>query len=117
MRPFPSFKASTITLGAFRPSPLSDSGTVAYLPAERVHEAELVWLDRAGNVTPLPGARANIFFHFRLSPDGRAVGVTLSEGGQSSVWIFDLERGTRRLIAEPDSYGPIWSRDGAFIIY
>ena len=45
------------------------------------------------------------------------MGVTLGEGAQSSVWILDLERGTRRQIAEADSYGPIWSRDGTLVTY
>jgi len=118
--PVPVIQGIQNSFGRFSSIALSDSGTVAYLPAERVQDAELVWLDRAGNLTPIPGARGNIFYHFRLSPDGRAVGVTFAEGAdgaRSSVWILDLERGTRRLIAEADSFGPIWSRDGALVTY
>ena len=115
--PVPVIQGIHNFFGRFSSIALSDSGTVAYLPAERVQEAELVWVDRAGKVTPIPGARGDFLSHFRLSPDGREVVVTLSEGAQSSVWILDLERGTRRLIAEADSYGPIWSRDGALVTY
>jgi Tol biopolymer transport system component len=66
---------------------------------------------------PIPAVRGNILWHFGLSPDGRAVGVTLGQGAQSSVWIFDLARGTRRLLAEADSYGSVWSRDGTSLTY
>ena len=115
--PIPVIQGIHNFLGRFSSIAVSDSGTVAYLPAERVQETALVWVDRAGNVTSIPGAGGNISPHFRLSPDGRALGVTLSKGAQSSVWILDLERGTRRLIAEADSYGAVWSRGGAFVTY
>ena len=36
---------------------VSDNGTVIYVPADRVREAELLWLDREGNATPVPGGR------------------------------------------------------------
>jgi Tol biopolymer transport system component len=36
----------------------------------------------------------------------------------SQVWIFDLERGAKRLLGFPgESSQPIWSHDGAFITY
>ena len=96
---------------------LSENGTVVYLPAERVREAEFVWLDRQGNVTPVPGGR-NFFASVALSPDGREVATGAVEGTTNQVWILDLERGTRRLlVSEGDNRSPIWSRDGAFITY
>jgi Tol biopolymer transport system component len=103
--------------GLYSSVALSDAGTVAYLPADHVEEAGFVWVNRAGNAVPIPGARGNIFSLFRLSPDGHAVGVTLGQAAQSSVWIFDLERGTRRLLAEADSYGSVWSGDGSSLTY
>ena len=51
-------------------------------------------------------------------PDGREAAGALVEGTKSQVWIFDLERGAKRLlVAEGESRQPIWSRDGAFITY
>ena len=79
---------------------LSENGTVAYLPAERVREAEFVWLDRQGNVTPVPGGR-NFFNSVALSPDGREVATEAVEGTKTQVWIFDLERETRRACSPP----------------
>jgi Tol biopolymer transport system component len=88
-----------------------------YLPAERVRDAELRWLDGHGTFTPVPGGRAP-FVSIALSPDGREVAGNLVEGQKQQVWIFDLARGARRLlIADEDSYRVIWSRDGKFITY
>ena len=96
---------------------LSDNGTVIYLPADRVQEAELVWLDRDGNATPVPGGRVP-FEDVALSPDGREVAGDLVEGTKRRVWVRDLERGAQRLlVSEGDSFQPIWSRDGRFITY
>ena len=96
---------------------LSETGTVVYLPAERVREAELVWLDRGGNVTPVPGGRGPVET-LSLSPDGREGVGTVVEGTKIQVWIFDLERGSKRLFAsEAKCSSPIFSRDGAFVTY
>lgn len=96
---------------------LSDNGTLVYLPAERVREAELGWLDRRGIFMPVPGGRAP-FASMALSPGGREVAGNLVEGAKEQVWIIDLARGARRLlISQGDSIRPIWSRDGKFITY
>ena len=93
---------------------LSDTGTVVYLPAERVRKAELVWMDRAGKQTPVPNADSFEPGTFSASPDGREAAVELEEA--SGVFILDLERGSRRLLAEQAS-DPIFSRDGVFVTY
>jgi eukaryotic-like serine/threonine-protein kinase len=96
---------------------LSDNGTVIYVPADHVREAELLWLDRDGNATPVPGGRVP-FETVALSPDGRQVAGDLVEGTKVQVWVFDVERGAKRLlVSEGDSFQPIWSRDGRFITY
>ena len=96
---------------------LSDNGTVIYVAADRVREPGLVWLDRDGNATPVPGGRVP-FETAALSPDGLEVAGDLVEGTKVQVWVRDLERGAKRvLVSEGDSYQPIWSRDGRFITY
>ena len=71
---------------------VSDNGTVIYVPVDRVREAELLWLDREGNATPVPGGRAP-FHTAALSPDGQEAAGDLVEGTKEQVWVFDLERG------------------------
>jgi serine/threonine-protein kinase len=92
---------------------VSETGTVVYLPAERVRKAELFWMDRAGKASPVPHGDSVEPSSFSVSPGGREAAVELLEGG---VWILDLERGSRRLLAEQAS-GPIFSRDGVFVTY
>jgi len=96
---------------------VSDTGTVVYLPSESVHEPQLLWLDRQGNITPVPGEGAEIT-SVALSPDGREVASDIVEGTRSQVWIFDVQRGTRRLlVSEGDSSYPIWDRHGNSVTY
>jgi serine/threonine protein kinase/Tol biopolymer transport system component len=96
---------------------LSENGTVVYLSADSVHEAELEWLDHAARVTPVPGGRGP-HDGVRLSPDGREAAAARVDGSNSRVWILDLERGSKRLLSgEGDCGQPIWSRDGTTITY
>jgi serine/threonine protein kinase/Tol biopolymer transport system component len=95
---------------------LSDNGTVVYVPAERVRDSELEWLDRQGKSTPVAGTRAP-FSSVSLSPDGRAAAGTMFDGTKPQIWIFDLERGTKHLFMDGNGRDAIWSRDGTFITY
>jgi eukaryotic-like serine/threonine-protein kinase len=96
---------------------LSDNGTLIYTPADRVEESQLVWKEREGGITPIPGGRGPMI-SAALSPNGREAAVTLVEGAKLQVWVLDLERGARRLlVGNGESYQPLWSRDGKFITY
>ncbi len=96
---------------------VAENGTVVYLPAEHIREAELAWVDREGNATPVPGGRAPIMT-IAMSPDGREAAAFVVDGSKMQVWIWDLERGAKRLLVpEGNNRSPIWSRDGAFITY
>jgi eukaryotic-like serine/threonine-protein kinase len=96
---------------------LSDNGTLIYIPADRVEESQLVWEDREGGVTPIPGGRGPMT-SAALSPDGREAAVNLVEGTKLQVWVLDLARGARRLLVRNgDGAQPLWSRDGKFITY
>jgi dipeptidyl aminopeptidase/acylaminoacyl peptidase len=95
---------------------LSDTGTVVYLPSGRVRQAGLEWIDRRGKAIPVPHLESFEPDTFSLSPDGRKVAVALMDGARPSVWILDLERGSKRLLAE-GAMDPLYSRDGAFVTY
>jgi Tol biopolymer transport system component len=102
----------------YRASAAFGLDTVVYLPIEHIRQPELAWVDRDGKVTPVPGGRGPII-SIALSPNGReAAGALLGDGTRSQIWIFDVERGARRLlVAEGHNLFPIWSRDGAFVTY
>ena len=93
--------------GRFSSVALSDSGmSPTCPPSESRRRNSSGWTAQATSLR-FPG-HAGTFSRFRLSPDGREVGVTFAEGAegaQSSVWILDLERGTRRLSQKPTATG------------
>jgi Tol biopolymer transport system component len=45
-----------------------------------------------------------------LSPDGRSVAFTADEQGNQDVWVYEMDRGTKRLTLDPAvDYEPTWS--------
>ena len=101
---------------------VSRSETLAYLAgAGHVQfETRLMWVDRSGAVEEL-----NLLGNFwgpRLSPDGRRVvlqGAGPGEGTTTSVWVWDLRRGTLRRFTDEqtDDYWPVWTLDGRRIVF
>jgi serine/threonine-protein kinase len=97
---------------------VSDTGVLAYVAAREPPPDQLAWVDHAGAATPVPGGEAHFFFRMRLSPDGRRAAAALAEGTGRRIWVFDLERGTRRPIShEGETRSPVWSRDGRAVMF
>jgi predicted Ser/Thr protein kinase len=76
------------------------------------------WLDRAGKQEALrakPGNYADV----RLSPDGKRLAMTVTEGGNQDVWVYDPQRDAMtRLTFGAGSYAdPIWSPDGRYVVF
>jgi len=96
---------------------VSQNGTMAYVPGEWLLGNELVWDDGDGNVEPL-GFPLLGYGDFELSPDGTSLAITLGGGTNTQVWIYDLERGARRLLTTDRSGSfPTWAPDGERIVY
>ena len=96
---------------------VSLDGTLVYVPGSWLFGTELVWDDGQGNIEPL-GFPVLGHGDFELSPDGTMLAVTLGGGGDSQAWIYDLERGGRRLLStEGFGASPIWSPDGQRLAY
>jgi len=90
------------------------TGTLAYAPASRTDDRNLVWVDRAGKIQILP-APPRSYFTPRLSPDGQKVVAWVIEG---DVLIYDLQRGTlTRAAPEGTGSWPIWTPDGKRLVY
>ena len=71
---------------------VSDTGTVVYAPGSPFRR-RLVWVDRQGNVSPLPG-EPDAINEATVSPDGRRI----VRRGLMSQWVEDLATGTRTRI-------------------
>ena len=92
------------------PPQLAADGTLLYIPTRGTSSARLVWVDREGRATPVAGERRN-YSHLDLSPDGNWALLNIDP----DIYVRDLERGTRRLLAEGGF--PVWSTDGKRVTY
>ncbi|MEE9125421.1 MAG: protein kinase, partial [candidate division NC10 bacterium] len=99
---------------------VSDTGSLVYIPSDAAGpETTLVWVDRKGKSTPISDVRGG-FRTPRLSPDGKRMAVwILSEAATPDVWVYDLERGTRRRLTtyEGGNVYPVWTPDGQQVTF
>jgi serine/threonine protein kinase len=95
---------------------VSNNGLLVYAPGADTARSILLWVDRQGNVEPLP-MPAQIYGTFRLSPDGKQLAIIVHEL-QSNVYIYDVAKGTgTKLTIEGNNYYPVWTRDGKRVIF
>ena len=75
------------------------------------------WLDSAGKLQPLL-AKPGAYTTPRLSPDGRRLALTVREGSNGDIWVYEPQRDTMtRLTFNGSSQNPAWSPDGRYIAY
>jgi eukaryotic-like serine/threonine-protein kinase len=117
--PIPIFSEIALTTQAVPAFAVSDSGTAVwvdgYVRGSGRELRRLVHLDMKGRIVPLD-FEPDAFRTADLSPDGRHVVI---DSWRSDLWIYDLERKTRSRLSTAGSWasGPIWSPDGASIVY
>ena len=100
---------------------LSASGTLIYPRASADQDGairSLVWVDRAGEVTPT-AAPERPYGGFDLSPDDRRIAVGVSDGNAADIWLYDIERGTsERVTRDAVGVGGVtWHPDGDRLVY
>lgn len=98
----------------------SDDGTLIFQRGQSVGMRELVWIGRRGDSISRIGT-PDRYLDFSLSPDGSRIvyGLATDQANAVDVWIRDLKRDVAsRLTFGPEiNVWPIWSRDGAKVIF
>ena len=95
---------------------ISTDGTLIYAAGGYEDQGRLVWVDRQGNIEPLPFPPAP-YRKFEISPSGQQLAIG-TPGLTSDISIFDLESGTsRRLTLEGNNDIPIWTPDGKRVTF
>ena len=98
----------------------SDRGGLVYLPgAGATGVFQLAWVDRNGQVEPLPfEPRSSL--NLDLSPDGQRIALEIQgDGGKWDIWIYEIERGGSQVLltTEGNNRRPIWSSDGEWVFF
>ena len=92
---------------------VSNTGTAVYAPGNPA-KSSLVWVDQDGTTESL-SADQGVYREVTLSPDGTKAAVRQA----GNLWIHNLQRGTRSRLtpANTANFLPLWSSDGARIIF
>jgi len=96
------------------------NGTLAYLPAAVGDTARgpALWLERTGSSRALRSTPST-WATPRFSPDGRRLALTISDGRQEDIWVYDWERDIlTRITSDPaNDTTPVWTPDGTRLVY
>ena len=96
-------------------------GTLIYVPMDHSvgSHANLVWVDRQGEITPL-GNIAAPYQTPRLSPEGGHIVVSIrTDPFSRDLWLYDPVTHRRRRLTENagDNHSPLWSPNGQRITF
>ncbi len=97
---------------------ISASGSVLYTTSTGIAApAELMWVSRDGRAEPVDSGWQANFGYPAISPDGKAVAVSLQEGS-TQLWVRRSD-GTRQKLTQSGSvnWRPSWTRDGRSVAY
>ena len=98
----------------------SDTGTFVYLTGDGDGQSRLTsidWLDREGKFTPLRETLGD-YGSLSFSPDGKRLALTIYNGDNSDIWVYDRGRDTlTRLTFGDGASSPVWTPDDQRIVY
>jgi Tol biopolymer transport system component len=96
----------------------SENGVLAYQAGAGANGSQLVRFDRAGKQIGVAGD-LGVYSDPELSPDGKRFSVSISDGKQRDIWIYDVARGLRKrfTFGPADVAARVWSPDGSTIVF
>jgi Tol biopolymer transport system component/tRNA A-37 threonylcarbamoyl transferase component Bud32 len=101
---------------------VSKDGTLLFGGVSELGDSELVYLDRQGEIVGRLGDSVQHADNIRISPDGKTLGVCISEGSDTNLWAYDLSSGSRIRLAFKANCGGrtgdiAWSPDSKMIAF
>jgi serine/threonine-protein kinase len=100
---------------------VSREGTLVYRknPGGASTMSKVVWVDQAGGQGLLLTKPGFYVGRPRISPDGRRVAITIRDGPNQDVWVFDtLGGGMTRITPGNGSFmNPVWTTDGRHLVF
>jgi Tol biopolymer transport system component len=114
-KPTALWQVASNSITGFAQFDFSPTGILSYRGGAAEGLRTIQWLERDGRTTDL-GLEPGQYTMIRLSPDGHRVLYALSQT-QSNLWIYDFERGTPTVLTDSEDAYPIWSSDGAFVLF
>jgi len=107
-------------VASYGPTPavsVSTAGLVAYR-AGGTRRRQLAWFDRSGNALGVMGVPSeDNLSHPSVAPDGRRVAVDRTERGNADIWVLEGTGTSRVTFDAAADLSPIWSPDGARIVF
>ena len=98
----------------------SDRGGLVYMPGRGASDAyQLAWVDRNGQVEPLP-FEPRSSQNLDLSPDEQRIALEIQgDDGEWDIWIYEIERGGSQVLltTEGNNREPVWSPDGEWVFF
>jgi eukaryotic-like serine/threonine-protein kinase len=97
---------------------LAADGSALYsLEAGGSVRSELVWVTRDGNATPVAPGWEGSFDYPSLSPDGKAIAVSINDGS-THLWIWRSDGTRQRLTREgTTNWRPAWTADARSVVF
>jgi eukaryotic-like serine/threonine-protein kinase len=96
---------------------VSAAGLVAYR-AGGARRRQLAWFDRSGKALGVMGGpNEDNLSHPSVAPDGRRVAVDRTVQDNADIWVLDGTRTSRITFDAAADGSPIWSPDGARIVF
>ena len=100
---------------------LARNGTLAYTTGGTLGSRRAAWVSREGVTTPVDSGwdPQGVIGSASLSPNGKALAVTLTRDGRRDVWVKQLPSGpfSRITFSDTSSGRPTWSADGREVLY
>ncbi len=98
---------------------VSNTGHLMYAPGSEQETGRVVWVDRAGDATPIDPEWGGWFFQPSLSPDGSRLAVFVLNAGGDALWTKDVSGGlpSQLTFGRGPFTSPAWGPDGRKVAF